>query len=71
MASAGRQRSTETWAQLVRRAHVVATHLRYYGQPADAREVVERVLAGQPALALVRYRPLLQEVVESFMRGLR
>ena len=59
-----------TFAQLVRRASLVVRHLRHHRQPIDAREVVERVLAGFGAGA-ERHRGLLTEAVAALMHGFR
>ena len=57
--------------QLFRRARVIVEHYRRYQQPVEAREVVRRTLATQPPEKILQYRALLEEAVESFLRGFR
>ena len=56
---------------LLRRARVIVEHYRRHQQPIDAREVVRRTLARQPRAMILQYRALLEEAVESFLRGFR
>ncbi|MCU1281728.1 MAG: hypothetical protein JWM53_5274 [bacterium] len=73
MDSDSRTLDPEAWEQLLRRAHAVVEHHRYHRQPIDAREVVGRVLATYPSRAarIVQYRALLEEAVDSLIRGFR
>ena len=56
---------------LLRRASNIVAHYRFFNQPIDAREVVRRTLATQPQEKILQYRALLEEAVESLIRGFR
>jgi hypothetical protein len=65
--------SMQEWSQLLRRVQIVVGHHRYRGLAVDARAVVQRVLASYPARPprLLQYRALLEEAVDSLVRGFR
>jgi hypothetical protein len=67
--SVGNPWDEKAWTQLLRRAQLIVQHHRYHGQPVDARQVVQRVLASHPSPA--RYRALLEEAVDSILCGFR
>ena len=61
------------FARLMRRADAIVRHHRFHQQPIDARDVVDRVLAGSgpDGEPLARWRGPLREAVAALMHGLR
>jgi len=57
--------------QHLRRAFVILRHYRRHNLPIDARQIAHRALATQPPATARRYRALVEQAIDSVVRGFR